>query len=357
MDNSTKSTAAILSLLALLFIILWGLGDTLVPLIFSFTLAYLFFPVVKNLEKKGVNRNTSVAVLLTFVLLLSLGILATFLPSLINESESFIKELPENSTQALEKVENVFESFGYKVDLSKDSIKSYLKEHTTEISKGVLKSVAKAMKSSFSGIAKILVSILNLFLIPLFFFYITNDFEKISKKMKAFIPKSIQPKMNHYLSLSNEVLSGYIRGQLLVAIILSLLYATGLYAVGLKFGILIGLLSGLICIIPYAGFFLGFGTAILIALANYTDINQIIGIIAIYSIIQGIEGTLITPNLVGNKVGLSALTTMLALIVGGNLFGLIGMLIAIPVAAILKSIMKELFKEYQNSSFYKANVS
>jgi len=181
-----------------------------------------------------------------------------------------------------------------------------------------------------------------------------HDYEKISKEVKSFVPKSIQPKISHYIALSNTVLSGYIRGQLMVAFALAILYAVGLSAVGLKFGALIGIASGLISIIPYAGFTLGFLTAIIMALSNYSGMDQIFGIVAVFVIVQALEGIIITPKLVGDKVGLSAFATMLVLIIGGNLFGLMGMLIAIPLAAIIKSLIGELKAEYQQLNFYKS---
>ena len=172
--------------------------------------------------------------------------------------------------------------------------------------------------------------------------------------MKSFVPKSFLPKLTHYLNLGNVVLSGYIRGQLMVALALSVLYATGLSMVGLKFGVLIGLLSGLISIIPYAGFSIGFVTAIVMGLAHYSGMGQIAGIITVFVVVQALEGILITPKLVGDKVGLSAFATILVLIIGGNLFGLMGMLMAIPFAAIIKSILKELKREYQQLDFYQS---
>jgi predicted PurR-regulated permease PerM len=128
----------------------------------------------------------------------------------------------------------------------------------------------------------------------------------------------------------------------------------GLSIVGLKFGFIIGLLAGLVSIIPYAGFSLGFLASITMALANYSGPNLLIGIVVIFVVVQVLEGLVITPKLVGDKVGLSAFITMLALIIGGNLFGLVGMIIAIPCAAIIKSLISDLKREYVELDFYKS---
>jgi predicted PurR-regulated permease PerM len=152
--------------------------------------------------------------------------------------------------------------------------------------------------------------------------------------------------------MADNVLSGYIRGQLLVAAILSLLYGIGLAVVGLRFGFAIGFLAGWLSVIPYVGFSFGFLTSMMIGIANYQGVGQLMGVVAVFLVVQGLEGTVITPKLVGNKVGLSALATMLSLIIGGNLFGLVGMLIAIPVAGTLKIVLVDIKDEYTKLDFY-----
>ncbi|MBT3237124.1 MAG: AI-2E family transporter [Bdellovibrionales bacterium] len=345
MDKSVNTILIVICLLVVSAIGLWGLGSALVPLLASFAISYLLFPLVKRLESKGIKRSYALPALFSTLLIIAGLILALVLPSLISDTQAFLKELPASSSKAMQKIETITSNFGYEVDLSKDSVSSYIKSHISEISGGLLKGVTEGLKSSFSGLAKWLIAILNLFLFPLFFFYVISDYEKISEEFKSFIPKSIQPKLSHYFDLSNQVMSGYIRGQLMVALALGALYALGLSMVGLRFGILIGLFSGLISIIPYAGFSVGFLTAIIIALANYSGLGLLVGISAVFIIVQALEGVLITPKLVGNKVGLSSLATMLALIIGGNLLGLIGMLIAIPVAAICKTLINDLKSE------------
>lgn len=342
-----KPALIVVSLLGIFLLILFGLGDALHPLLLSFGLVYLLFPIVKKLENKGISRNIAVSVVFGLVVLMTLTSLALVVPGLVRDIQSFLKELPQISTKAIQKIELLAEKIGLSLDLSRDAIGLYIKEHASLVSGGFVKSLSNGLKISFIGASRWLVMILNLFLVPLFFFYVLNDYEKLSSEIKSFIPKTVLPKLSHYMDLSNTVLSGYVRGQLIVALLLSVLYALGLALVGLKFGILIGLLSGLLSIIPYAGFFIGFITAIIVSLANFVGLDQIFGIVVVFAIVQGLEGFVITPKLVGDKVGLSAFATMLALIIAGNLFGFVGMLIAIPAAAIMKSIISELKIEYQ----------
>ena len=353
MNKTIKTLLIITSLLLILSITLFGLGSALFPLMFSFGLAYLVFPLVKKLEQKGLKRSLSVPAVFSFIVILFLIIIALILPGLVHDGKTFLQELPANSSKALAKIESLAEQTGFQVDLSKDSIGEFIKQHTSDVSTGLLKSITKGLKTSVVEVSKWLIAILNLFLIPLFFFYVINDYEKLANELKSFIPVAIQPKLSHYMQLANTVLSGYIRGQLMVALALAVLYATGLSVIGLKFGFLIGLLSGLISIIPYAGFSLGFASAIIVALANNSGMPVIGGVISVFVIVQTLEGFIITPKLVGDKVGLSAFATMLVLIIGGNLLGLMGMLLAIPIAAVAKSILAELKDEYQKLDLYK----
>lgn len=353
MDKTIKAVLVILSLLVLSALVIWGLGDTLIPLLLSFAISYLLFPVISKLESKGIKRNYAVLAVFSTLLIIAGITLALVLPSLISDTKIFFKELPASTTKILQKVEIISSKLGYEIDLSKDSISAYIEAHISEFPGGLLKGITEGLKSSFSGLARWVIAILNLFLIPLFFFYVIIDYEKISAEIKSFVPRSILPKLSHYFNLSNEVLSGYIRGQLLVAMVLAVLYALGLSVTGLRFGILIGLFSGLISIIPYAGFSLGFMTAIITALANDASLGSMLGISAVFIVVQMLEGFIITPKLVGNKVGLGPLSTILALIIGGNILGIVGMLIAIPVAAICKSLIKELKAKYQQLDIYK----
>jgi predicted PurR-regulated permease PerM len=214
------------------------------------------------------------------------------------------------------------------------------------VSGALIKTLAGGVQQVFSGVAQGLIAVLNLCLIPLFFFYLINDYEKMSANLKSFVPPTLQPRLAKYLRLSNAVLSGYIRGQLMVALVLGVLYAAGLSLVGLKFGVLIGFVSGLMSIIPYAGFTLGFIAALVVAMANYTGMTPVFGVVVVFVSVQLLESLWVTPKLVGDKVGLSALATTLALIIGGNWFGMVGMMVAIPVAAIVKAVLAEVKAEY-----------
>jgi predicted PurR-regulated permease PerM len=346
-----RGTLIIGFMLALLTMVVVGLGSALTPLLVAFGFAYLLFPVIKKVEDWGIKRHYSVpAVFLGWTLLVILTMIAV-VPGLIRDFQDLLQELPQSATTVIERIESFASDYGFSLTINKTSLNQFILDHTSEISTTLLKGLSSAFDGLFTNALRWLLSVLNIFLIPLFFFYLINDFEKITAGVQSLIPPRFQEKVRNFLEVTNTILSGYIRGQILVACILGLLYGVGLTIAGLKFGFLVGVMSGLLSIIPYAGFTIGFVTSVIIGLANYDGVGGFLSILLVFGIVQSLEGTVITPRLVGNKVGLSALTTMLALIIGGNLFGLIGMLIAIPTAAVLKLVLLEVIKEYHALEF------
>lgn len=353
MNRILRDFLILVCLLIIIFFAVLGLGSALIPLLASFAGAYLFFPLIQKLEHQGINRRLLVVGIFLLFTFFSLLVTALFLPVLINESVNFVQTLPESTLKAIEKVQIILGGWGYSVNVSVDSLKSLFITHQSTISSGLIKGITTSLNLAFSGITSWLIAILNIFLVPLFFFYLIIDFEKISDNLVSMIPRSALPKMTYYLKVTDTVLSGYIRGQIMVALILSLIYSVGLSLIGLQFGLAIGICAGLLSIIPYVGFTIGLVSSIVMGLAHFDGIGTFVGIAIVFGFGQLLESFWITPKLVGDKVGLSPLATVLALIIGGNLLGFIGMLIAIPTVGIAKHIFLDLKTEYQNSDLYK----
>ena len=347
-----RATLIIAVFLGVLGLVIVGLGTALPPLMIAFGLAYLLFPIIQKIETWGFKRHfTVIGVFVLWSILVILGFVG-IVPDLIQDAQNLLQEFPAVIGKILERAEHIASDYGYVLTIGRSDIETFIMEHTSDISTTLFKGLSTAFRGIFANGLQVLLKFLNFFLVPLFFFYLINDFEKIIDGVKSMIPPSLRPKVSAYIDITNRVLSGYIRGQILVAIILAFLYGIGLSLVGIKFGFLVGFVSGLLSIIPYAGFSIGFAKSLIIGLAYEQGLSKLIGVVVVFTIVQALEGTVITPRLVGDKVGLSALTTILALIIGGNLFGLIGMLIAIPAAAVLKLALIEIKKEYQSLEFY-----
>lgn len=352
MSIKPQSVFLVLAGLVAAFFIVVGLGNAVMPLLLAFFLAYLTFPLILYFEQKGLPRAASVSLVFVAIFLLSIGVLALVIPLLFQEARSFFRDLPQITDAAFSRIEMLGARFGFEINLARDSVRELVLEHTKDFSLQKLKPLGLVLQKGVAGILGSILALLNLFLFPLFFFYVVLDYENIVKEIRTLTPSHLREGFLRFEAKCNDVLSGYIRGQILVALILATLYATGLGFTGIKFGILIGIIAGLLNIIPYVGFAVGFTSAILVCLADYGGVFQLLGVVSVFAVVQVLEGFYITPKLVGDKVGLSAFVTILALIIGGNLFGFLGVLIAIPVAAILKHIALELRAMYLQSDLY-----
>ncbi|GAB4392030.1 MAG: AI-2E family transporter [Gammaproteobacteria bacterium] len=350
MSKSLKICLLIITGCIFIAIIAIGLQNALWPLLSAFFLAYLVFPVIKRLEISGVRRE--VAVVSVFVVVFSLLIVGLMLliPSLLADARQFIQSLPQNFSTAVAKLKTLAEHFGIHLDITRESARAFIQDYLRGISFSTAVKASTAIQQIASVLLGSILEIMNLFLFPLFFFFIVHDYEAIAKQVKTFIPHQWLPTFKHYTQKINQVFSGYIRGQMLVALILALLYGTGLGLSGLQFGFIIGMFTGLLNIIPYVGFAIGVASAAIIVLATTPSLMTIGIVVATFAIVQFLESFIITPKLVGNRVGLNPLTTIIALIIGGNLAGMLGMLLAIPTASLVKLILIDLTHRYAHAT-------
>jgi predicted PurR-regulated permease PerM len=350
---SLKDSLVVILLCTVIVIFFYGLGSAFVPLTFAWFLAYAAIPLVKKIEQRGLNRSQSSLVVLAivFVSLILLGLL--IIPPLFTDLHAAVLELPRNVSVSLEKLDTFFSNYGYHVPYNKQMLIDFASQYSEKISGSLLTSVGEFLKNSLVNAASIIVILLNVFLIPLFFVYVINDYERSIDAIENLVPHSWRPRLDQFIEESNRILSGYVRGQLLVCAILSVLYSGALLIVGVKFAIIIGVITGVLSIIPYVGFSIGLVGALVTALAGFDGISPLIGILVSYGIVQMLESFIITPRIVGNSVGLSSFEAIIALIVFGNLLGFVGLFLAIPVGAIAKLLLRSLLAEYKKTSFYR----
>jgi predicted PurR-regulated permease PerM len=292
--------------------------------------------------EKNINRKMVVILFIVIgFIFLVLGVLIV-LPHLIEQLKLFWMELPDNAERVMTGVEKFFMKWGFNVHYSHHELKSWIGNYLSSLSVNTIKDLSLSFTSIFGNLLGTLIGIFNFLLFPLFFYYIMNDYEKLKNECVLFVPQDWRQTIFHYTSLMHTIFKNYFRGQLSVAMILGVLYAFGLSIIGIRFGILIGLVTGLTSIIPYVGAVLGFSLSMFMAFSMGGHLNDYGGVILIFIIVQTLEGLLITPRLVGNKVGLSVLTSILALMIGGNMGGFLGLVVAIPMAGFLKVLLKDI---------------
>lgn len=332
-------------LIAFFLIILWGLGDSRWVLILSGAMAYLAFPLVKFLEVRGLRRDIATLLILFFVVSPGTIVVLTVIPILIQDVVVFFRALPNDLAAALQKLDETTQGLGITIPMDQENLKAFVMQNLESVSVNLLKSMTEFAKTSFFNITSAILWIINIILIPLFFFYVIADFERWQEQFTKMIPPALKPAFSRFVEVADRIFSSYLRGQLLACTILAILYASVLHFSGLRFGLLIGILTGVFAFIPYLGFSMGFTSAMIVAFS--TGMSPVtVGLMVIgMALVSVLESFYVTPKLVGGSVGLSPLEALIAFIICGNFFGFFGILFALPTAALFKEFVRVLSEE------------
>ncbi|MBZ9557079.1 MULTISPECIES: AI-2E family transporter [Modicisalibacter] len=327
------------------------LEPILMPFFVGLILAYLGDPLTDWLEARGLSRRLAVSVVFLVLSLVLIAGVLVLVPLLGRQLTQLIEALPAvfNWVQVsvLPWVRDVSG-----VDLSTDfeSLRQTLManwKETGTFAAGVLAKVSR------SGLA-LAIWIGNLALIPVVTFYLLLDWDRIKAQVRDLLPRRFEPTVTRLAGDCDEVLSAFLRGQLLVMLSLGVVYAVGLTLAGIQFGVLIGLIAGLASIIPYLGVIVGLAIAALVAFFQYGDLVHLLAVAAVFAVGQMLEGMLLQPLLLGDKIGLHPVAVIFAVLAGGQLFGFTGILLALPVAAMIMVVLRDLHERYKNSRLYDA---
>ena len=263
----------------------------------------------------------------------------------------FIEALPQYATSLSQKLEPFLADWKDKFPgFDPEKVRTYLRSNLANGIKIVLAIVRKLVTSGFA-----FFNLLSLLLItPVVAFYMLRDWHTFLNKVDGLLPKLYKKSIRQMAKEINNILAGFIRGQLSVCVILGTFYSVGLYIVGLELGVLVGFLAGLISFIPYVGSISGFVVSLAIAFAQFDTIGPVLQVVAVFMVGQFFEGNFLTPKLVGENVGLHPVWVMFALLAGGVLLGFLGLMIAVPVAAIIGVLVRYAIENYKKSSLYLA---
>ncbi len=335
------------------------LGDVIFPVVFSLIAAYLLDPFVDFLERRGVRRTFGILLILIGGALAFLSFIVFFFPIVQAQIVRLVDRLPTLG----ERIESQF--LPWIRDHSGDLLPADLSEAVASYSESlknaipsILKSVGKGLFDAVSKTSDLASSLLNLILIPIFTFYFLRDFDRIRLALVPVIPPRYKTYVLSRALAMDHVVGHWLRGQLQVAAILAVLYAVGFgivfLATGLdiKTGIVVGILTGFLSVIPYVGALTGCVLSVLFALLDWHGIFPFVGIAIVFAAVQLLEGYVLTPRIVGGQLGISSVGVILALLVGGSLGGLAGLLFALPITAALKILFQDALKKYLGSPWF-----
>ena len=343
--------AGIISLALLIYL----LAPVLTPFLAAALLAYLGDPLVDRLEQKKLSRTVSVSIVFVIIFLLLILIVLLLLPLLEHQISYLLGNIPRYiDIIQTDVLPGLAEKLG--IDAAQFDL-NFLKQHLSQywqqaggLAMTVFSSVTKSGLSIIAWLA-------NLILIPVVTFYLLRDWDLLVARIHELLPTQYEPVISKLSRESDDTLAAFFRGQFMVMLVLGLVYSIGLWFIGLELALLIGMLAGLLSFVPYLGFIIGIVAASIAMLLQSHELFQLLPVFIVFGIGQALEGMLLTPLLVGDKIGLHPVAVIFAVLAGGQLFGFVGILLALPVAAIIAVLLRHMHEQYKASEFFDSGSS
>lgn len=339
-------------ILFIIFAFLYSISDILFPFIFGILVAYLFDPIVYKLVKEGMNRTfASALIILTFSTAL-VGVVVLAAPVLLEQAGALADALPgyyeSFKNEVLPNLERKIYNLSPEIA---EQAKLQVKEQSELIDiKGKISKVVAGVIGSGSWLFNLLSLI---FITPIVSFYILRDWGQFKDEAEELLPRQYEQTIKTQIRKIDDTVSAFLRGQLNVCLILGTYYAVALTIAGLNFGLVIGFAAGLLCFVPFLGVLTGTLIGLLVAFFQFDGDLVQIGIIAgIFMVGQVLEGNFLTPKIVGEKIGVHPAWLIFGMLAGGSLLGLTGVIISVPLTAIINVLIQFAIEEYEKSEFY-----
>lgn len=330
---------------AVFLLLLWALGQILLPFVVGAAIAYILDPLADRLEARGLSRIWATIVIFALAILVAILALLLVLPLLISQIIALVQAAPELYETARAQIVERFPSVINEDSAARQVIADILAAARTQAG-SLASQVLTSAGAALSGVVILVIS-------PVVAFYLLLDWDRMIARIDDLLPRDHAPVIRQLAAQMDATLASFVRGQGTVCLILGAFYAIALMAVGLQFGLVVGLLAGLISFIPYIGALFGGVLAIGLALFQFWgEWYWIAAVAGIFMIGQTVEGNILTPNLVGGSVGLHPVWLLFALAAFGSIFGFVGMLIAVPVAAIIGVLVRYLGDRYRQGLLY-----
>jgi predicted PurR-regulated permease PerM len=331
-----------LGVVLLFFWLLSALKEIVVMLVLAYCLAYLIAPVVDLLERRKIPRSLGCLLVFVGAALICLALLLTALPTIAREYQKFAENFPQYLQTAKERVLPLLDSLKAYMPLpaNGEELLAFAFDKIPQVDRESVGRVLSTLGATLLQGYSLTLTLLNFVLLPFITFYLVVDFPVFHKWCLELFAPATRKKA---LALAREIdsyVSAFVRGQCTVGCILFVLYAIGLWAIGVELWILLAIISGFGAIIPYMGFLVGIVLSLVMALVTFGDLSHVLQVVGLFLIIQFIEGWVITPKIVGEKVGLSPIIVILAILAAGHLFGLLGVFLAVPGAAVLRVLLR-----------------
>jgi predicted PurR-regulated permease PerM len=334
-----------------LAVVLWLLAPVLTPFVVASVLAYALAPIVNKLTARKLPRVLAVIAVEVVFLVLLASVALLIVPIIAKELPLLREQIPILAEKVNTHVLPWLANYGIHLALDVASIKAFVFK---TLSANAEEGVAAVLASAKIGGSVALALIGNLVLVPVALFYLLLDWDGLVQRASKFVPPRMLARVQGFLGECDEVLGQYLRGQLLVMGILAVLYSVGLALFGLDLALPIGVFTGLAMFVPYLGFGLGLLLALLAGLLEFASIKAVVMVAVVYGLGQVFESLYLTPRLVGERIGLHPLAVIFALMAFGQVFGFVGILVALPASAVLLVALRRMQAVYLGSALYKS---
>lgn len=328
-----------------LVLLLWFLGGVILPFLVGGAIAYFLDPVADRLERAGLSRVAATGLISVAALLIMLLLLLAVVPTLIKQLTELVNSAPAmfNRLQAF-----LLERFPQLADET-----STMRQTLDDVGRAIQAKGGELVNTVIGSAMSVISAILFIVVVPVVAFYMLLDWDRAVARLDEVLPRDHAPTIRKLGAEIDGVLAAFVRGQISVCLVLGTFYAITLMIAGLNYGLIVGAIAGAITFIPYVGAIIGGTLAIGLALFQFWGDWVSIGVIAgIFAVGQFLEGNIVTPKLVGNSVGLHPVWLLFALSAFGTLFGFVGMLVAVPVAASMGVLARFALESYKQSRLY-----
>jgi len=338
--------------------LLYALRGVLAPVFFAFLIAYMLDPLVDRIEEtrllrgRSFGRAVGIAVLLLGVFAVAVFSMLVIVPMVYEEIASFVKRLPGLVARSRAEWEPLLAEYGLAIPTSVgEAFEELHLDLQSVVTQGYTPATAVA-KWLLGGTASAVAAIVASLMIPVFAFYLLYDFDDLVAWAAELIPPRHRPEAYGFFREVDAVLGQFFRGQFTVMAILAILYSVGYGSIGVPLALPIGIMAGFLSFIPYVGSSLALLTALLMTALDWQGWTQILWLLGVHALIQAVEGFVITPKIMGDTVGISAIAVLFALLVGAELLGFTGVLLAVPTAAVIKILLQRIDERYRKSELF-----
>jgi predicted PurR-regulated permease PerM len=344
-----RRVVALVAVVAAL-VLAYVLRGVLVPLFFAFLIAYALDPFVDWFEERRVPRALAAPLVMLCIVGLFTMVAVYAIPLFLDEIRAAAADLPAQLKRLEDKVEPwLWQTFKFKPPHSMSELGSELSNKIIAQSSDTYEVVRIAAFGTLSYVAVALSALI----VPVFALYLLIDFDRIVERTGQLVPRRWYRPIADIARQVHRTLGGYVRGQITANIVLGALYATGLRVVDIRLAVPIGVMTGMFAFVPYMGFSIGLFLAVSMAMLDWQGPGKLVGVLAVMLGVQLLDGLVITPRIVGRSVGLAPLEVILTMMAAGTLFGFLGVLLAVPLGAVVKILIHRAAQAYFSSDFYR----